>query len=60
MKKRLLSGILALTMAAGLLTGCGGSKTASWTVTCPWAPSGVAAMVSQKEQMVLGKLDVHM
>ncbi len=48
MKKRLLSGILALTMAAGLLTGCGGSKTASWTVTCPWAPSGVAAMVSQK------------
>ncbi len=23
MKKRLLSGILALTMAAGLLTGCG-------------------------------------
>lgn len=48
MKKRLLSGILALTMAVGLLTGCGGSKTASWTVTCPWAPSGVAAMVSQK------------
>ncbi len=48
MKKRLLSGILALTMAAGLLIGCGGSKTASWTVTCPWAPSGVAAMVSQK------------
>lgn len=48
MKKRLLSGILALAMAAGLLAGCGGSKTASWTVTCPWAPSGVAAMVSQK------------
>jgi len=48
MKKRLLSGILGLTMAVGLLTGCGGSKTASWTVTCPWAPSGVAAMVSQK------------
>lgn len=48
MKKRILSSILALTMAVGLLTGCGGSKTASWTVTCPWAPSGVAAMVSQK------------
>ena len=48
MKKRLLSGILAFAMAAGLLVGCGGSKTASWTVTCPWAPSGVAAMVSQK------------
>ncbi len=48
MKKRILSSILALTMAAGLLAGCGGSKTATWTVTCPWAPSGVAAMVSQK------------
>ena len=23
-------------------------KKASWKVTCPWAPSGVAAMVSQK------------
>ena len=48
MRKRILSGILALTLAVGLLTGCGGSKTATWTVTCPWAPSGVAALVSQK------------
>ena len=48
MKKRLLSSILAFAMTVGLLAGCGGSKTASWTVTCPWAPSGVAAMVSQK------------
>lgn len=48
MKKRILSAVLTLTMAVGLLVGCGGSKTASWTVTCPWAPSGVAAMVSQK------------
>ena len=48
MKKRILSAVLTLTMAVGLLAGCGGSKTASWTVTCPWAPSGVAAMVSQK------------
>ncbi|MGN0366070.1 MAG: hypothetical protein ACI4E5_09070 [Suilimivivens sp.] len=47
MRKRVLSSILALTMAAGLLTGCG-SSVASWTVTCPWAPSGVAAMVNQK------------
>ena len=23
-------------------------KNSSWKVTCPWAPSGVAAMVSQK------------
>ena len=48
MKKRILSAVLTLTMAVGFLAGCGGSKTASWTVTCPWAPSGVAAMVSQK------------
>ena len=48
MKKRLLSMAMATTMAAGLLTGCGGTKVESWKVTCPWAPSGVASMVSQK------------
>ena len=47
MKKRLLSLSLALVMSLSLLAGCG-SKTTTWTVTCPWAPSGVAAMVSQK------------
>lgn len=47
MKKRILSTILALTMVATTLVGCA-QKTATWTVTCPWAPSGVAAMVSQK------------
>lgn len=48
MKKRVLS--LGLAMTLGLLAGCGGggSKNQSWKVTCPWAPSGVAAMVSQK------------
>lgn len=58
MKKRFLSMSLALAMTVGLLAGCnsgGGSgsgstsgKNTSWKVTCPWAPSGVAAMVSQK------------
>lgn len=59
MNKRILSASLALAMTVGLLAGCnssgGGSgsgsssgKGASWKVTCPWAPSGVAAMVSQK------------
>ena len=48
MKKRLLSLTLAVVMAAGALAGCGGAKKESWKVTCPWAPSGVAAMVSQK------------
>lgn len=61
MKKRLLALTLAITMAIGLLSGCGDSSTggtgsaspasakkSSWKVTCPWAPSGVAAMVSQK------------
>ena len=47
MKKRVISLVLALLMAASLLTACGGGN-ATWKVTCPWAPSGVAAMVSQK------------
>lgn len=48
MKKRLVSLVLSAVMAAGLLAGCSGSQKESWKVTCPWAPSGVAAMVSQK------------
>ncbi len=59
MNKRILSASLALAMTVGLLAGCNSSgdgsgsgstsgKSASWKVTCPWAPSGVAAMVSQK------------
>lgn len=47
MKKRALALGLTLAMAAASLAGCG-EKTTTWTVTCPWAPSGVAAMVSQK------------
>ena len=47
MKKRVLSLSLACVLLASLLAGCG-SKSATWKVTCPWAPSGVAAMVSQK------------
>ena len=48
MKRGIINSILIFTMAAGVLSGCGGSKTTSFTVTCPWAPSGVAAMGSQK------------
>lgn len=47
MKKKILALILTLSLSASVLTGCSG-KTETWTVTCPWAPSGVAAMVSQK------------
>lgn len=47
MKKRMLAMSLAMMMAVTSLTGCS-EKTTTWTVTCPWAPSGVAAMVSQK------------
>jgi tripartite-type tricarboxylate transporter receptor subunit TctC len=35
-------------MCVALLSSCGGKKNATWKVTCPWAPSGVAAMVSQQ------------
>lgn len=48
MKKRLFALSLALVMSLSLLAGCGGSGKSSWKVTCPWAPSGVAAVVSQK------------
>ena len=47
MKKRIFSLVLAGVMCASLLAGCG-KKSATWKVTCPWAPSGVAAMVSQQ------------
>lgn len=48
MKKRVLSFGLALALLTAALTGCSGQKNTSWKVTCPWAPSGVAAMVSQQ------------
>ena len=48
MKKRILSLALVGAMCVALLASCGGKKNATWKVTCPWAPSGVAAMVSQK------------
>ena len=47
MKKRMVALGMALALAVTALAGCG-EKTETWTVTCPWAPSGVAAMVSQK------------
>ncbi len=47
MKKRILSIALVVAMCVTLLAGCG-QKSATWKVTCPWAPSGVAAMVSQQ------------
>ena len=48
MKKRILSLALVGAMCVALLASCGGKKNATWKVTCPWAPSGVAAMVSQQ------------
>jgi len=45
--KRILSLVLVVVMVAAMFVGCG-QKTESWKVTCPWAPSGVASMVSQK------------
>ena len=45
--KKIVSLVLSIMMIATCLVGCGG-KTETWTVTCPWAPSGVAATVSNK------------
>ena len=45
--KRIMSLVLGVVMIAAMFVGCG-KKTESWKVTCPWAPSGVASMVSQK------------
>lgn len=47
MKKRILALGLAVVTTVMSLAGCS-EKQETWTVTCPWAPSGVAAMVSQK------------
>ena len=47
MKRRILSTVLLVAMCTTWLAGCG-QKSATWKVTCPWAPSGVAAMVSQQ------------
>lgn len=47
MKKKMIALGLAALTAVMSLAGCS-EKTETWTVTCPWAPSGVAAMVSQK------------
>lgn len=47
MKRKYYSLFLVFAMLMLTLVGCG-EKTKTWTVTCPWAPSGVAAMVSNK------------
>ena len=33
---------------AGILAGCGRQEVVSWEVTCPWAETGVAAMINNK------------
>ncbi len=45
--KKLVCLVLTCVLVLGCLAGCG-SKNTTWTVTCPWAESGVASMVSQK------------
>ena len=49
MKKRRICLCLALILAFSLMTGTVGFAAGeTWTVTCPWAPDGVASLVSQK------------
>ena len=41
--------LITLVLALALCLSCVSALAAeTWTVTCPWAPSGVAAMVNQK------------
>ena len=50
MKKsiRRLCLVLALVMVMSFATATSAFAAETWTVLCPWAPDGVAAMVSQK------------
>ena len=41
-----IKGIFCAAALSVMATACSDKET--WTVTCPWAPSGVAAVVSQK------------
>ena len=45
MMKKLVSLVLALMLCLSCVSALAAE---AWTVTCPWAPSGVAAMVNQK------------
>ena len=45
MKHRWISILLVMVCILGLV-GCGGQKAENWTVTCPWAETGVAARVN--------------
>ena len=45
MKKKIVSLVLALMLCLSCVSALAAE---AWTVTCPWAPSGVAAMVNQK------------
>ncbi len=48
MKRLLQAALLAAMLAVPVILAACGEKAVTWKVTCPWAPSGVAAMVSQK------------
>ena len=40
--------VLALVMVLGISGATSAFAAETWTVTCPWAPDGVASLVSQK------------
>ena len=54
MKKKITALVISAIMTISLLSGCG-DQSETWTVTCPWAPSGVASMVSQKAASLSAK-----
>lgn len=54
MKRLRYWGICLILM--GILAGCGKHEVESWKVTCPWAETGVAAMVNNKTAEMSGAI----
>jgi tripartite-type tricarboxylate transporter receptor subunit TctC len=48
MKKPVTCLLIVLMLCLALTVSSCAKKAVTWKVTCPWAPSGVAAMVNQK------------
>ena len=55
MKKTGILGLGVLLIGI-LIGGCGTQEVTKWKVTCPWAETGVAAMVNEKTAQLAGEV----